>query len=122
DVHGVPRGHCTDLLETAPGLHARVRGPCRKLMRKEQPPRIIHVTNITPLNNTGLPMPMASDVLRHLTRDAWLLFATRFIRLFAYGSLSVVLVLYLISLGLTESQIGLLLTLTLAGDMLVSLY
>src|SRR5207244_4415445 len=56
------------------------------------------------------------------TRDAWLLFATRSIRLLAYGSLSVVLVLYLISLGLTESQIGLLLTLTLAGDMLVSLY
>lgn len=64
-------------------------------------------------------MPSA---LRHLTRDAWLLFATRFIRLFAYGALSVVLVFYLIGLGLTESQIGLLLTLTLVGDTVVSLY
>ena len=40
----------------------------------------------------------------HLTRDTWLLFATRFIRLFAYGSLSVVLVFYLIGVGLSEQQ------------------
>ena len=60
--------------------------------------------------------------LRHLSSDAWLLFATRFTRLFAYGALSVVLVLYLISLGLSEADTGLLLTLTLLGDTLVSLY
>ena len=60
--------------------------------------------------------------LRTLTRDGWLLFLTRFVRLFAYGSLSVVLVFYLISLGLSESQTGLLLTLTLVGDTVVSLY
>src|ERR1700716_2148205 len=60
--------------------------------------------------------------LKSLTRDGWLLFLTRFVRLFAYGSLSVVLVFYLIGLGLSESQTGLLLTLTLAGDTFVSLY
>ena len=60
--------------------------------------------------------------LKRLTRDAWLLFATRFTRLFAYGSLSVVLVFYLIGLGLSASQTGLLLTLTLAGDTVVSLF
>ena len=60
--------------------------------------------------------------LRLLTADAWLLFATRFTRLFAYGALSVVLVLYLVSLGLTEADTGLLLTLTLLGDTVVSLY
>src|SRR5439155_25282487 len=60
--------------------------------------------------------------LRHFTRDAWLLFATRFIRLFAYGALSVVLVFYLVGLGLTEAQTGLLLTSTLIGDTAVSLY
>jgi MFS family permease len=63
-----------------------------------------------------------STALRHLSSDAWLLFATRFIRLFAYGALSVVLVLYLVSLGLTETDTGLLLTSTLLGDTLVSLY
>ncbi len=60
--------------------------------------------------------------LRTLTRDGWLLFLTRFVRLFAYGSLSVVLVFYLIGLGLSASQTGLLLTLTLVGDIVVSLY
>ena len=59
--------------------------------------------------------------LRDLSSDGWLLFATRSVRLFAYGGLSVVLVLYLVSLGLTESDVGLLLTATLLGDTLVSL-
>src|SRR5712692_3522929 len=62
------------------------------------------------------------SALSDLTRDGWLLFLTRFLRLFAYGSLPVVLVFYLIGLGLSESQTGLLLTLTLAGDTVVSLY
>jgi len=61
-------------------------------------------------------------VLRALTPDGRLLFLTRCIRLFAYGSLSVVLVFYLTSLGFTTSQTGLLLTLTLAGDTVVSLF
>jgi MFS family permease len=59
--------------------------------------------------------------LRALPRDGIVLFLTRFLRLFAYGALSVVLVFYLVSLGLTESQVGLLLTLTLAGDIAISL-
>ena len=63
-----------------------------------------------------------SATLRDLTSDGWLLFVTRSIRLFAYGGLSVVLVLYLVSLGLTESNVGLLLTSTLLGDTLISLY
>ena len=62
------------------------------------------------------------NALRSLTADGWLLFATRFVRLFAYGALSVVLVLYLVGLGLSESDTGLLLTATLLGDTLVSLY
>jgi MFS family permease len=61
-------------------------------------------------------------VLKDLSRDGWLLFVTRFARLFAYGSLSVILVFYLIGLGLSEAQVGLVLTLTLAGDVVISLY
>ena len=53
--------------------------------------------------------------------DVPLLFASRTVRLFAYGFLSVVLVLYLAEAGLSEARIGLLLSLTLAGDTLVSL-
>jgi MFS family permease len=56
-----------------------------------------------------------------LTRDGRLLFLTRFLRLFSYGMLAVVLVFYLTGLGLSEPQTGLLLTLTLAGDTVISL-
>src|SRR5215211_5462962 len=58
---------------------------------------------------------------RPYQHDITLLFSTRIIRLFCYGFLSVVLALYLAEAGLTEGQIGLLLTLTLVGDALISL-
>ncbi len=54
--------------------------------------------------------------------DVRLLFVTRTVRLFAYGALSVILVVYLTTLGLTAAQVGTLLTLTLAGDTAVSLW
>jgi len=60
--------------------------------------------------------------IRSLSPDGWLLFVTRFVRLFAYGLLSVILVLYLTGLGLSEEQAGLILTFTLVGDVIVSLY
>jgi len=61
-------------------------------------------------------------VPRTLTRDGRLLFATRIARMFGYGFLSVILVLYLIQIGLSEASIGLLLTLTLIGDTAISLW
>ena len=54
--------------------------------------------------------------------DVGRLFLTRGVRLFAYGALSVILVVYLTSLGLSAAQVGTLLTLTLAGDTAVSLW
>ena len=54
--------------------------------------------------------------------DIPLLFATRIIRLFAYGFLSVALALYLAQVGLSDPEIGLLLTLTLVGDVPVTLW
>lgn len=57
-----------------------------------------------------------------MKRDGYLLFSTRITRLFTYGFLSVVLVLYLAQVGLSEVQIGLLLTLTLVGDTVISLW
>src|SRR5882724_13156433 len=62
-----------------------------------------------------------SGALKGLTRDGRVLFLTRFVRLFSCGALSVVLVFYLTALGLSESQTGTLLTLTLLGDTVVSL-
>ena len=65
-------------------------------------------------------MPPAASIA--ITRDVALLFSTRVVRLFAYGFLSVVLVLHLKAAGLSEREVGLLLSLTLAGDVVVSLY
>jgi MFS family permease len=60
--------------------------------------------------------------LRGLGRDGRLLFVTRVIRMFGYGFLAVVLVLYLAALGLGGVAIGAILTLTLIGDALISLW
>ena len=57
-----------------------------------------------------------------LSRDGVLLFATRFIRLYSYGFLSVGLLLYLSALGYTQLQIGALFTGTLVGDLLITFY
>jgi len=67
----------------------------------------------------GLP---TLQVLATLSRDGWLLFATRSTRMLAYGALSVVLVLYLGEVGLSERQIAPLLTLTLLGDTALTLW
>ncbi len=55
-------------------------------------------------------------------RDVGLLFATRVLRMFGYGFLAVVLVLYLTAIGLSGAEVGLLLGLTLLGDAGVSLW
>jgi MFS family permease len=81
----------------------------------------------------GSPQPSPTDherpidaslvaSLRGLGRDGRLLFATRVLRMFAYGFLAVVLVLYLAALGIDALTIGAILTLTLIGDTIVSLW
>ena len=61
-------------------------------------------------------------MLRTLSPDALRLFITRCIRMFAYGMISLVLFLYLGELGLSAKKIGLLIALTYAGDILISLW
>lgn len=65
--------------------------------------------------NMPNPLPM-------LTHDGHILFVTRFVRLFSYGFLSVILVLYLTELGFDGKEFGLILTLTLIGDTVISLW
>jgi len=60
--------------------------------------------------------------LRGLDRDGRLLFTTRVMRMFGYGFLAVVLVLYLAAIGLEPITIGVVLTLTLVGDTVISLW
>jgi MFS family permease len=60
--------------------------------------------------------------LRGLDDSSRLLFAMRILRMFGYGFLAVVLVLYLAALGLDPLTVGIVLTLTLVGDTLISLW
>lgn len=62
------------------------------------------------------------EFLHVLPSDGLLLFGTRIVRLFAYGSLSVVLALCLAQIGLSETEIGALFSFTLLGDVGVSLW
>ncbi len=68
------------------------------------------------------PDPGLVASLRGLDRDGRLLFTMRTLRMFGYGFLAVVLVLYLDALGLDALTIGLVLTLTLVGDTVISLW
>jgi MFS family permease len=68
------------------------------------------------------PDPGLVASLRGLDRDGRLLFAMRTLRMFGYGFLAVVLVLYLTASGLDPLEVGLVLTLTLVGDTLISLW
>ena len=58
----------------------------------------------------------------HAERDIRILFLTRFARLYGYGAVAIMLVLYLARLGFSGSEIGLLLSLTMFGDVGVSLW
>jgi hypothetical protein len=72
--------------------------------------------------------PVANRVLQELgllslynsTRDIKILCVQRFIRLFAYGSSTLVLVAFLRELGVSTTRVGLFMTLTLAGDIIIS--
>jgi MFS family permease len=75
------------------------------------------------LSATGRKPPAMDSANRHRPDvEIRLLFTTRIVRLFCYGFLSVVLALYLAQIGLAETEIGLLFTLTLFGDAGVSLW
>lgn len=53
-------------------------------------------------------------------RDTKILCLQRFVRLFAYGASFLILVHYLSSLGFSDERIGLFMTLTLLGDVVIS--
>ncbi|KAF4970322.1 hypothetical protein FSARC_2642 [Fusarium sarcochroum] len=58
--------------------------------------------------------------LYHSTNDVKILCAQRFIRLFAYGSSTLVLVAFLRELDISTTRVGLFMTLTLGGDIVIS--
>ncbi|KDE05323.1 hypothetical protein MVLG_04239 [Microbotryum lychnidis-dioicae p1A1 Lamole] len=57
----------------------------------------------------------------HSVRDVLLLFTSRFVRMLAFGAVSPILVLHLRLIGLSDTRVGSFLSLTLLGDVLLSL-
>lgn len=89
----------------------------------------------SPANDQGSPyesIPEAGDgadedaglyrnALSYLTMDAYILLQTKAFRMYSYGVLGVVLVLYLSELQYTGREIGAIFTFTLFGDSIISL-
>jgi MFS family permease len=59
--------------------------------------------------------------MRAASKDVYILILARYIRLFAYGAVALILALYFQELGFSDEQIGLFMTLTLLGDVFISL-
>ena len=55
------------------------------------------------------------------SRDTIILFAARSMRLFSYGMISIVLTLFLTGIGFSQWQIGILFTIILFGNILITL-
>ncbi|KAK7750746.1 hypothetical protein SLS62_007297 [Diatrype stigma] len=76
------------------------------------------------LARKSLPLKILEELglvsLYRSSSDVKLLCLQRFVRLFAYGISTLVLVAYLEALGATKTDIGLFMTLTLVGDVCIS--
>jgi MFS family permease len=59
--------------------------------------------------------------MRHAGRDVYIIILARYIRLFAYGSVALILALFFQEQGFSDEQIGLFMSLTLLGDVVISL-
>lgn len=60
------------------------------------------------------------DSILNSSRDTKILCLQRFVRLFAYGASTLILAAYLSSLRISDTRIGLFMTLTLLGDVVIS--
>ncbi len=67
-----------------------------------------------------LKTELGVDSILNSPRDTKILCLQRFVRLFAYGTTTLILALYLSSLDISEARIGLFMTLTLLGDVVIS--
>ncbi|KAK9320535.1 major facilitator superfamily domain-containing protein [Lipomyces orientalis] len=60
------------------------------------------------------------DTLLHSSWDVYLLCFQRFARMFAYGQTTIIFTLFFVVLGINEEQVGIFMTYTLLGDVIIS--
>jgi hypothetical protein len=73
---------------------------------------------LEPVKTSSLPFGL--DILLSLPANGAVLFVTRCIRLFAYGAFGFCLALYLQQLGLSDTEIGTVFSMTLLGHVVFS--
>lgn len=81
-------------------------------------------------SNTSRPARVIGHALEELglvtmwrsSLDVKFLCAQRFVRLFAYGGSTLILASYLSAIGISDDRIGLFMTLTLVGDVVISFF
>ena len=116
-------------------LHSSLYSPVGFNQIKHRTSVIFMIPSTNPLTNRfSLTSEMPSNFVSHMLEelgcialynsalDTKILCVQRFIRLFAYGGSSLILASYLSALEISRSQIGLFMTLTLAEDVVISLF
>ncbi|KAH8716887.1 major facilitator superfamily domain-containing protein [Phaeosphaeriaceae sp. PMI808] len=68
-----------------------------------------------------LAMELGLRTMKNAGKDVYIIILMRYVRLFAYGSVALILAVYFQELGFSDEQIGLFMTLTLLGDVFISL-
>ncbi|RYG98188.1 MFS transporter [archaeon] len=89
-------------------------------LSRESDPLLSRSSNGTPVILQEGPQSIF-ETLNHLTWDCWILIASKIVRMFSYGILAVILMIYLQTLHFTDAEIGLLFTLILVGDAVLSI-
>ena len=77
----------------------------------------------TPVRRAGswLFVELGLHTMRRASKDVYILILARYLRMYAFGTIALVLALYFQAQGLSDAEIGLFMTLTLLGDVVVSL-
>jgi len=68
-----------------------------------------------------LASELGIETMKMAGKDVYIIIVARYLRLFAYGTVALILALYFEELDFSDAQIGLFMTLTLLGDVIVSL-
>ena len=68
-----------------------------------------------------LNQELGLHTMRHAGKDVYIIILMRYLRMYAYGSVALVLALYFQAQGLTDAEIGFFMTSTLLGDVVISL-
>lgn len=99
---------------TQPGVDHQLDQPFRHELTAQQPADVCSRSSSVGIKSIGpsrLPLTMQTQVL----------FALRALRMFGFGTVGVILAVNLHQLGFSDQRIGIMLTLTLLGDALISL-